>query len=90
MEIEWDDEKNAKLKAERGLSFEEIAAEIQAGRILDIKANPSRPNQQLFILLIRGSHTVVPFVKGTHGVFLKTAYVSRKARKTYGGSGGHE
>jgi hypothetical protein len=43
-----------KLKSGRALSFEEIAAELQAGRILDIKANPSRPNQKVFILFIRG------------------------------------
>jgi uncharacterized DUF497 family protein len=90
MEIGWDEAKNEKLKAERGLSFEEIAAEILAGRILDIKENPSHPNQQLFILWIRNSYIVVPFVQKPGGVFLKTAYNSRKARKTYGGGSEHE
>lgn len=88
MDIGWD-EANNKLKAERGLSFEKSAAEILAGRILDIKVNPSRPNQQLFIILIRELYIVVPFVKGPHGVFLRTAHVSRKSRKIYGGSDEH-
>ena len=36
MEIGWDDSKNEKIKAERGISFDEIAAELIAGRVVDI------------------------------------------------------
>jgi hypothetical protein len=36
MTIEWNEENYKKLRAERNLSFDEIAVELLAGRILDI------------------------------------------------------
>ena len=71
MEISWDEAKNQKIKTDRGLSFEEIVQELVAGRVLDITDHPSRPNQKTFVI-------------DGDGVFLKTAYISRKAKKKYG------
>jgi uncharacterized DUF497 family protein len=85
MEISWDEAKNDKLKTERGISFEEIAQELVAGRVLDIVPHPSRPMQKIFVVKIRNLFVMVPFVAESDGVFLKTAYVSRKARKKFGG-----
>jgi hypothetical protein len=40
----WDDAKNAKLRAERGIGFEEVVFHIERGDLLDIleHSNPSR------------------------------------------------
>ena len=34
--FDWDDAKNAKLKADRGIGFEEIVFHIERGDLLDI------------------------------------------------------
>ena len=80
--ITWDAEKNEKLKRERGVSFEEIKQLLLAGNYIDSIKNPSRPNQMIFILVVREYTYVVPYVVGTDGnVFLKIAYQSRKYHK---------
>ncbi len=84
MEISWDEAKNQKIKTDRGLSFEEIVQELVAGRVLDITDHPSRPNQKIFVVKLHDHFVMVPFVIDGDGVFLKTAYVSRKAKKKYG------
>jgi len=53
VEITWDEAKNEKIKSERGVSFEEIAAELVAGRVLDVLDHPSRPAQKIFIVKAR-------------------------------------
>jgi len=78
MVITWDE-------AERGVSFEEIATELISGRILDVVDHPSRPAQRIFIVKVRKLFVMVPFVSDDQGIFLKTAYISRKARKKFGG-----
>ena len=85
MEIGWDDSKNEKIKAERGISFDEIATELIAGRVVDIVPHPSRSEQRIFVVKLVDHFVMVPFVTDGQNVFLKTAYVSRKARKKYGG-----
>lgn len=42
--LAWDLQKNELIKQERGISFEEIAYLIEAGRILGIEENPGRPH----------------------------------------------
>jgi uncharacterized DUF497 family protein len=42
MKILWDEEKNYKLKSERGVGFEDAALCILNGKIIDIMKNPSR------------------------------------------------
>jgi len=39
--FDWDDAKNAKLRAERGIGFEEIVFHIERGDLLDILEHPS-------------------------------------------------
>lgn len=86
MLIEWSEDKHKILKAERCISFDEIALELLAGRILDILQHPSRPSQRLFVVKLGERFVLVPPVKDGERLFLKTAYESRKARKRYGGS----
>lgn len=71
-------------RLERGLSFEQAVAEIEAGRVLDILPNPSYPGQLLFIIMIDGYTCVCPAVREEEDYFLKTIYRSRKYHKRYG------
>jgi uncharacterized DUF497 family protein len=86
MEIIWEEKKNQTLILERSVSFEEISEKILDNEILDIRKNPTRENQQYFILSIRGYIWVVPYLlDDKERIILKTAYPSRKYHKFYGG-----
>ncbi len=82
--LNWDKDKNEKLKNERGLSFEEIAYLIESGNILAIEENLSRPDQKLYVIEIDEYIVIVPFVEDENEIFLKTAFPSRKYTKIYG------
>lgn len=82
--LNWSPEKNELLKAEREISFEEIALLIEAGNILGIEENPGYPNQKIYILEIDNYAYIVPFVESENEIFLKTAFPSRKYTKRFG------
>ena len=80
----WDDAKNAKLRAERGIGFEDIVFHIERGDLLDIleHPNPDRyAGQRIFVVQREDYVYLVPFVEDEHTVFLKTIIPSRKATK---------
>jgi uncharacterized DUF497 family protein len=81
----WDDAKNAKLKAERGIGFEDVVFHIERGDLLDIleHPNPDRGGQRIFVVQREHYVYLVPFVEDEHTVFLKTIIPSRKATKQY-------
>ena len=82
----WDEAKNNKLKAERGIGFEDIVFHIERGDLLDTleHANPERyKGQRLFVVRRDDYVYVVPFVEDEKLVFLKTIMPSRKATKQY-------
>ena len=82
----WDEGKNEKLKAERGIGFEEIVFLIGAGRVLDILEHPIRERyagQRIFVIEREGYAYLVPFVEGERLIFLKTIIPSRKATRQY-------
>jgi uncharacterized DUF497 family protein len=82
--ILWDEKKQHKLRRERNISFDEIAALILKKDYLDILEHPARPNQQIFAVLLNGYVHAVPFVIDEQGnVVLKTAFPSRKLHKKY-------
>ncbi len=83
--IDWDPEKNLKLREERGLSFERIHAAIEAGHLLEIipHSNPNYTHQKVMVIDIDAYIVLVPFVEAEDHLFLKTAFPSRKATKTY-------
>jgi uncharacterized DUF497 family protein len=86
MRIIWDDEKNRKLIAERGLSFENFASLILEKKYLAILKNPTRTEQKLFILPHQGYTYAVPFIiDAEQNIILKTIFPSRKYHKLYGG-----
>ena len=86
MDIIWDRDKNKWLMLNRGISFEEITDIILSGGILEILENPSRKNQQYFVIEIKSYTWVVPFIiNKDEQIVLKTAFPSRKFHKKYGG-----
>ncbi len=86
----WNSEKNEVLKAERGISFEEIVLSIQLGYEVDVFDHPNQeqyPGQKISVVLIEDYAYLVPFVETESEVFLKTIIPSRKTTKKYvGGS----
>ena len=77
-DIEWDDSKNNKLKAERGVSFDELLSD---GKLIDYKNNPSRENQKVMLFDYKNYVWVVPCVEEDSKIFLKTLFQSRKYTK---------
>ena len=81
----WDDAKNAKLRKERGIGFEDIVFHIERGDLLDILEHPNADRyagQRIFVVQ-RDDVYLIPFVEDEHSVFLKTIIPSRKATKQY-------
>ena len=86
MQILWDNEKNRKLIAERGLSLEVFASLILGKKYLAILKNPSWKEQKVFVIPYQGYTYAVPFViDKEQNIILKTAFPSRKYHKSYGG-----
>ena len=88
--ISWDAEKNALLKAERGVSFEDVVFHIMAGDVLDTVDHPNQeryPGQQIHVIAIEEYVYLVPFVESEEEVYLKTIIPSRRATKSYLGEG---
>jgi len=82
----WNHDKNDELKAERGISFEEIVLAIEADGLLDVvrHANSGKyPSQLVFIVTLDGYVHLVPFVEEPDYYFLKTVIPSRKATSDY-------
>jgi hypothetical protein len=82
----WNHEKNQSLKAERGISFEEILVAIEAGGLLDVISHPNAekyPRQLVFIVALADYVYLVPFVEEPEYYFLKTVIPSRKATRDY-------
>ncbi len=82
----WDDAKNAKLRADRGIGFEDIVFHIERGDLLDILEHPN-PNryagQRIFVVQRDDYVYLVPYVEDEDTVFLKTIIPSRKATTQY-------
>jgi len=82
----WDNEKNEKLREERGVSFEEAVLAIEQGQLLDILEHPNKDkyeNQNIFVVKIYNYVWLIPFAENENEVFLKTIIPSRKATKQY-------
>jgi len=91
----WDDDKNAKLRAERGIGFEDVVFHIERGDLLDILEHPNPDRyggQRMFVGRREDYVYLVPFVEDDALVFLKTIIPSRKATTRYLGEepDGHE
>ena len=87
---DWNNEKNAWLKKERKITFEDVVYHLNHGGLLDAIAHPNQkiyPGQKIFIVNIEEHVYVIPFVEDDDKIFLKTVIPSRKMTKQYlGGS----
>lgn len=82
----WDDSKNEKVKAERGIGFEDIVFYIERGDLLDVLEHPNKTRdggQRIFVVRRDDYAYLVAFVEDERMVFLKTIILSRKATKQY-------
>lgn len=82
----WPADKNERLKAGRGLTFEQLVVAIEAGGLLDIVIHPNLkkyPRQQVFVVACQGYVYLLPFVEEDDHYFLKTIIPSRKATREY-------
>lgn len=88
--IVWNAAKNELLKAQRGISFEDVVFHMLAGDIVETIDHPNQgryPGQQVHVITMEGYIYLVPFVESEEEVFLKTIIPSRKATKKFGGAG---
>ncbi len=82
----WSPEKNAQLKIERGISFEQMVVAMDDGGLLDILEHPNLakyPQQRVLVVASDGYAYLMPFVEANDHVFLKTIIPSRKATRNY-------
>ena len=82
----WNSSKNEVLKAERGVSFEEVIEHLAAGDLLDNVEHPHQEKyrgQRILIVRMHDYAWLVPFVETGDEVFLKTIIPSRKATRDY-------
>jgi uncharacterized DUF497 family protein len=80
----FDPEKNAWLIRERGISFEQIIALIEGGKLIQVLEHRDKeryPDQILYEVDVDGYVYVVPVVREGRTLFLKTIYPSRKATR---------
>lgn len=91
--FDWSDEKDLRLKRERGIGFEDILFHIQAGDLLLTAPHPNQekyPNQRIMYVRVEDYVYMVPYVAGSKSKFLKTIIPSRKATRTLLGGVGNE
>ncbi len=89
-QIRWDASKNKRLKQERGISFDEVEACIQAHRVIEIIQNPSTKHrhQRVFVIELNRYVYYVPFRETDTEIILKTIVPSRKLTTRYLKKGG--
>jgi hypothetical protein len=86
MNYQWNEEKNALLKAERGIGFEDIVTAILEGAIVDIIQHPNKekfPDQMIYIVEVLEYIYMIPYVRNDQEIFFKTIIPSRKMKKIY-------
>ena len=84
--FQWNEEKDAQLKQERGVSFSDIVAVLIGGGLLDVVPHPNPKryrNQRMFVVRVADYVYLVPFVETEDEIFLKTIIPSRKAKLKY-------
>ena len=82
----WNDGKNERLRAERGITFEEILFHIENGDLLDVLEHPNAdryPGQRILVVGVNDYVYLVPYVEDDRELLLKTIIPSRKATKQY-------
>ena len=84
--IDWSAEKDAQLRRERGICFQDIVLQIEQGNVLAVSDHPNQakyPGQSIYYVKAGNYVYLVPFVRNAKGIFLKTIIPSRKATKHF-------
>jgi len=84
--MRWNAEKSLSLKAERGVSFEEVLSAISQGGLLCVMDHPNRKkygHQKMLVVRIRDYAYLVPCVESDSEIFLKSIMPSRKATRQF-------
>ncbi len=82
--FEWSDVKDAQLRKDRGIGFQDIVYHIGQGDALLIADHPNRdkyPNQKIMYVRVDNYVYFVPYVESKNITFLKTIIPSRKQTK---------
>lgn len=82
----WDNEKNEWLKKNRGVSFEQVVILMEREDVLETIAHPNQNKylgQKIATVRIDDYAYLVPYVKESDEIFLKTIIPSRKATNKY-------
>ena len=82
----WNEKKNERLKADRGMGFEQIVLHIARGDVLAIVDHPNKgkySGQKILVVDVANYAYLVPFIENPEGKFLKTIIPSRKATRDY-------
>jgi uncharacterized DUF497 family protein len=82
----WSESKNAQLKRQRGVSFEDVVTAMVCGNLIDVLPHPNAEkygHQYVYVVMLRGYAHLVPFVDEPDHRFLKTIIPSRKAHRDY-------
>ena len=85
MEYEWNPKKNEKIKAEHGISFDQVVELIGKNFLLDIIVNPSKKykGQRVFLIQRGDSVFMVPFERRNKKIRLITAFFSKSLTEKY-------
>ncbi|MDX2112881.1 MAG: BrnT family toxin [Alphaproteobacteria bacterium] len=86
-EYTFSEEKDHKLRNERGIGFKEIITYLESGNIVDVISHPNLkkyPQQWYYMINIEGYIWAVPHEYRDGKIHLITAFQNRKANKTYG------
>ena len=84
--MRWSAEKSLSLKAERGVSFEEVLSAISQGGLLCVMDHSNRTkygHQKMLVVRIRDYVYLVPYVESENEIFLKSIMPSRKATRDF-------
>ncbi|MDT8446932.1 MAG: toxin [bacterium] len=81
--LRWAEDKNEWLIAERGISFEELAQAVQLDAAIDDIKHPTKDHQRILLVWCQNYVWAVPYVKDGQGIFLKTAFKSRKYNQRF-------
>ena len=82
----WDNDKNEKLRNDRGICFEQVVILMERGEVLDTIEHPNQnkyPGQKIALVVIEDYVYLVPYVENNDEIFLKTMIPSRKATNKY-------
>ena len=84
--MRWSAEKSLALKAERGVSFEEVLSAISQGGLIAVMDHPKRVkyrHQKMLVVRIQDYAYLVPYVESESEIFLKSIMPSRKATRHF-------